>query len=247
MIRLALLAAALLACGGSEKSSDGPGGRDKIELGDRSSERRSGVPGDEDEEEDGDIQISGTRGKLDSYDIEKGMEPHKTDLAQCYHAKIKRTKFVAGKVQLKYLVARDGTVKSVQVSESDLGAWPVEKCLLDIARSMQFPKPKGGEAHFSLPLDFSANRPIQWWNEERVDQEVGDVMSELSECEGSASDVWVTLYVGTRGKVKSAGFASAAESPLPDTWADCAEAKVKAWVLSDPRGRVAKMMFRFNP
>ena len=112
---------------------------------------------------------------------------------------------------------------------------------------MQFPKPKGGEAHFSLPLDFTSNRSVRWWDEDRVDKEIGDVMSQLSECDGSASDVWITLYVGTRGKVKSTGFASAAETPIPDAWADCAEGKVKSWVLSDPRGRVAKMMFRFNP
>jgi hypothetical protein len=55
------------------------------------------------------------------------------------------------------------------------------------------------------------------------------------------------MYVGTRGQVKSTGFASASETPLDDAWADCAEIKVKAWVLSDPRGRIAKMMFRFNP
>ena len=245
-LALALALAALVACGGSEKSADEPD-RDKITLGDRSGDRRSGMPDDPDEDEPDDIEVEGTRGKLDSYDIEQGMEPHKTGLAKCYHSRVKRTKYVGGKVQLQYLIARDGTVKKVQVSESDLGAWPIEKCLLGIARSMQFPKPKGGEAHFSVPFDFTSNRSVKWWTEDRVDQEIGDVMSQLGQCQDAGSDVWVTLYVGTRGKVKSAGFASAADQPPSDAWADCAEAKVKSWVLSDPRGRIAKMMFRFNP
>lgn len=245
MARLAIACALLVACGGSDKSADGPGDNDKITIGDRHAARHTNTPDDDDEPED--IEIQGTRGKLDSYDIEQGTKPHNTDLAQCYFSRVKKKKYVGGKIQLKYIVARDGTVKQVQMEQSDLGAWPIEKCLLDIARSMKFPKPKGGEAHFSLPLDFTSNRGVQWWTEERVDQEVGDVMGQLSDCEGSANDVWVTLYVGNRGQVKSVGFSSEAETPIEDTWADCAEAKVKEWVLTDPRGRIAKMMFRFNP
>ena len=79
MGKLALILAAVVACGGSDTSADEPG-REKIELGDRS-KLGQGERDDPDETDEGDddgIQIEGTRGKLESYDIERGMEPHKT-------------------------------------------------------------------------------------------------------------------------------------------------------------------------
>ena len=61
--------------------------------------------------------------------------------------------------------------------------------------------------------------------------------------EAPPSDVVVTLYVGTRGKVQSVGFASSA-APLSDGWADCAAEMIQSWQLVDPRGQVAKLTYR---
>jgi hypothetical protein len=112
---------------------------------------------------------------------------------------------------------------------------------------MSFVAPKGGEAEFSVPLDFSSPRSVEWWDEERTAREIDDVTGELGDCPGGASDIWVTLYVGRGGKVTSVGFASSAKPPIADEWADCAAGKAASWVLSDPRGKVAKLSFRFNP
>jgi hypothetical protein len=238
-----LAAVGVAACGGSEKPADDPAGSEA----DPSELRASQSDDDSDESAPQDIEVEGTRGKLERADIEQGMEPHSAALAQCYTAVSRRTRYVSGKLELKYVVAKDGGVKQVQIAQSDLGAWGVERCLLDIAGTMTFVRPRGGEAEFSVPLDFSGSRPITWWDEERAEREVGDVIGELGECPGNASDVWVTAYVGARGKVTSVGFASAAKTPITQDWGDCAESKVKSWVLTDPRGRPAKLSFRFNP
>src|SRR5690606_33329833 len=113
--------------------------------------------------------------------------------------------------------------------------------------------PSGGVAEFTLPLDFDSGCcHVLWWDDDRATAETAGVMDGLAECAAAAggvapADVWITLYVGKRGRVSSAGFASLQEAPLPDAWADCAEARVKEWVLSDPRGRVAKLAVRYNP
>ena len=151
---------------------------------------------------------------------------------------------------LSFTVARDGSVKTVQTNRSSLGSWQVEKCLLDESQTMSFKKPKGGEADFTLPLDFDARRPANWWPEEKAEQEVGSKSSELRECRKEGKDprnVWVTLYLGNRGVVKSAGFASPHKKGIDPLWADCAAGKIMAWTLNDPRGKVAKLGFRYNP
>ena len=68
---------------------------------------------------------------------------------------------------LHWDIRKDGTVTAVKLAESDLGAWPIEKCLLEIARAATFDKPIGGDADFSLPLDFSAKGRLEVWDEDR--------------------------------------------------------------------------------
>ena len=57
----------------------------------------------------------------------------------------------------------------------------------------------------------------------------------------------MTLYLGNRGVVKSVGFASPHKRGIEREWAACASEKILAWTLSDPRGKVAKLGFRYNP
>ena len=134
-----------------------------------------------------------------------------------------------------------------------LGAWPVEKCLLATSRKMTFTRPKGGEADFKIPLDFTSGRPVNYWDSDRADTEITkEARKQLRACAQEAStsnprDVWVTVYIGNRGVIKSVGFASKHKRSPTDEWSGCAEQKIMAWTLSDPQGRIAKMEFRYNP
>ena len=205
--------------------------------------------GEEEDEDDGDeLEVEGLSGHLDPYDIERGIAPHSEALADCYHARVRRMRYVDGKVEMTYKVGRDGTVKSVYLSQSDLGAWPIESCLLQIARGMRFSKPRGrGDADFTIPLDFTSGRSrARWLGEEASLAEVDEYLAQLDECEGGAGTVSITLYVGPRGKVKSVGFASRGGRALSDEWAACAEQRILGWQLSDPRGRIAKLGFQYN-
>lgn len=248
----ALAIALICACGGSDKKAEEPDD-DRIAIGDRDPETRApiDVEDDDDGDDDDSLEISGLRGHLDPYDIERGVQPHAGALTGCYNNRVGRMRYVGGDVELKYLISRAGEVKRVQLAKSDLGAWNIEKCLLEAARQMTFTKPKGGEAVFSLPLEFSPTRSVQWLEEDIGLAQVKPFVSELSACAAESEtrdprEVTVTVYVGPRGVVKSVGFASAAKREIPDAWADCAEAKIKAWTLADPLGRIAKLAFRYN-
>ncbi len=252
MTSLALLLGA--ACGGSEKSVQTPApDTEDIEQDDEGpSTRRSRVPGmDDDDDDDDGVAIDGLRGHLAPYDIQQGMSGHSGALATCFQSRAKKQKYLGGQVELSFRIATDGTVKTVRASKSSIGSWAVESCLLTESSKMTFREPKGGEAEFSVPLDFEARRTANWWSEEKADEAVGAKASGLSSCAGGdAADpqnVWITLYLGNRGVVESVGFASPHKDGISTAWADCAEAQIRSWTLTDPLGKLAKLGFRYNP
>ena len=246
-----LLSLPLVACGGADKpATQEPRAADdnRMELGDRPTDHRPTGPKLDDDEGDGSgLAVAGLRGHLDEYDIRHGLDPHRRELSTCYTSRIKRRNYIGGKIRLHFVVNPDGTVKAVNVGESDLGAWEIEACILGVARAMTFARPHGGEAVFDIPLEFSGKRAVTWWEEDKADQEVATKLTELSTCQPSPADAWVTLYVGTRGKVLSAGFSAPSGAAISDDWATCAAQAMKAWKLSDPKGKIAKVSFRYAP
>jgi hypothetical protein len=234
--------AAVAACGGSQKPEPIVAEPPPVDDG-----GDSGSPASE--EEDG-VEIVSTRGKIDPDAVTRAIEPHASAIEACYADNVGRRKWLGGGVELRWDVAADGALTQVRLTQSDLGAWAIEKCVLDIARSLDLGKPKGGKAHVSAPLSFSLGSGAMVWDEDQAIRAVGGKFKELGECARTAktpdpTNVTVTIYVGTRGKVQSVGFAS--PSGFDDAWADCAQGRVSAWALTDPRGKVAKLSFVYNP
>ena len=239
MKRAVPLAVFLIACGGAEK----PKTVDEPEP-----ERPRVERPDEEEEPDDGLEVESTRGKMDPDAVEAGLAPHAAALQDCYLSRVGKQKWLSGKVELKWEVARDGTLTSAQVVWADLGHWGVERCMLDLARTMSFGKPKGGDADFTIPLELSARGYAEWWDEDKAAAVTAKRVGDLATCAAGGlpdpTDVTVTLYVGTRGKVQSAGFSSPAL--IDDAWAECAHGVVMGWTLSDPKGRVAKLAFIYR-
>ncbi len=201
------------------------------------------------EDEDG-VEIVSTRGKIDPDAVTRAIQPHAAALEACYADNVGRRRWLGGGIELRWDVAADGAMAQVRLIRSDLGAWTIEKCVLDIARQLSFGKPKGGKAHVSAPVEFSAGSGALAWSEDQAVRAVGGKFKELGECAKTAAtaeptNVTVTIYVGTRGKVQSVGFAS--PNGFDDAWADCAQGRALAWALTDPRGKVAKLSFVYNP
>jgi TonB family protein len=241
-----LLVCLLVACGGSEKSTpEEPG-----ESRGRSSRMASTDDGEEDTD---DIEVEGLKGHLQPVQIEKGVAPHQGALARCYKTAARKARFLGGKLVVRFVVAPDGTVKQAILDENDLGAWAVERCVLEIARGMSFAEPKGGdrEAEFTVPLEFAGTRRIEWWPEERVETVVTKKIAELDECKEQngvvvPTNVFVTFYIGNRGQVQSVGFVAPGSS-IDEAWAECAAGIVAGWTMPDPMGKIAKTGFRYNP
>ena len=230
------------ACGGAEKSKT-------IEEPVEDTGGGGSSRPDEEEEPDDGLELESTRGKMDPADVEAGLAPHAAALQDCYLSRVGKQKWLGGKVELKWQISREGVLTSAQVVAGDLGHWGVEKCMLGLARTMTFAKPKGGDADFTIPLELSARGAAEWWDEDKSNAVVAKRVGELAACaeEGlpDPTDVTVTAYVGTRGKVQAAGFSSPAL--IDDAWADCAHKVVMGWTLTDPKGKVAKLAFVYRP
>ncbi len=228
----------IAACGGSPKQAETTPEHVEPDRGDPLSED------DDPSEYDDGVQISGQRGVLEPGDIEPVIKKHSAELSGCFAENTRKLPYVGGQVELKFRVNSDGTVKRVQASSGDLGAWPVEKCLLGVSREMSFPRPRGnGEAEFSFPIEFPA-RSTPTADTNGLGAELGKKIAELAACDeaagGAPGSVTVIVYVGVKGAVKSAGFTTTEDAPFPDEWADCAMAKALEWKLTDPRGKVVK-------
>jgi len=167
---------------------------------------------DDGDDDDG-LELVSHRGRFEPDVIERALARKAGDFEACYSGQVGRRRWLGGGVELTWKVEADGALSAVHLSRSDLGAWAIEKCLLDVARAVSFGKPRGGKATVVTPLAFSAGSGAVAWTEDQATRSAGPRLKDLAPCarDGGGADptnVTVTLYVGTRGKVQSVGFAS---------------------------------------
>lgn len=206
-----------------------------------------------DAEPDDGVELASDKGHVEPAAVEAGLAPHRAALTSCYTERVGKRRWLGGRLSLRWEVAADGAIERVVLADSDLGAWPVEKCVLQVAREASFGKPVGGPAEVALPFDFSpTGRPAapRIWDDDQSLRAVGGQVARLDACArgkiAMPDDVRITLYVGPRGRAASVGFASA-RTELDEAWADCAEKAALAWRLPDPRGEIAKLAVRYRP
>jgi hypothetical protein len=206
-----------------------------------------------DDEVDDGLELASSRGRMDPAVVEAGIAPHKEALGDCYMSRVAGRRWLGGRVSIHWDIQGDGTISAVKLAESTVGAWPIEKCLLDIARAATFGKPRGdADADFSLPLEFLPTGSVDIWDEDRSLRAVGGQVAKLDACAKAKGvkgpmpdDVTITVYIGPQGKAQSVGFSSAA-SVLEDAWVECAEKTAMAWRLPDLKGTVAKIAVRYR-
>jgi len=245
--------ALVLGCGSARPAAPGAS---------RASTRTpAGAPSDDpgDPDHDG-VELQTGKGHVEPAAVEAGLRPHRDALARCYGDRVGRRRWLGGRIALHWDVAADGTFDRVVLAESDLGAWPIEKCVLDVARLASFGRPLGGPAGVDLPLEFSLCRsaaassctthPPALWDPDASVRAVGGQLARLDACgRGKLAvpdDVQITAYVGPRGRVASVGFASLT-SEIAEAWAACAEKLVLGWRLPDPKGQVGKLRVTYRP
>jgi hypothetical protein len=204
-----------------------------------------------DTEADDDVGLVSDKGHVEPEAVDAAIAPHRSAMTSCYTRKIGRRSWLGGHVVLRWEIAADGGVTSVQIAESDLGAWPIESCLLDIAREVTFGKPiGGGPAELTLPLELTTARTLTSSDDLLAPKAVDALFTKLDACaKGEVAmpdDVALTIYLGPRGRTESVGFASRA-TVLDDAWSTCAEKAALSWQLRESKRKVTKHLLRYRP
>jgi len=96
-------------------------------------------------------------GALDRSLIDKVIKRHMAQIRYCYQRELTKNPGLKGKIVVKFVIAKDGSVSSANTKSSTMKAPTVESCINGRFMRMQFPEPKGGGIVIvSYPFFFSA-------------------------------------------------------------------------------------------
>ena len=190
------------------------------------------------------MQVSGLMGTIPERKIQSTLEPKLPSFARCFARGAAEVEPIAGRMELYFRVALDGHVEWVFPRASSVGHRATEQCVLDLARAVRFPGPKGGDAaelSWSFELEGGDVRPPVAWDAGRVLPVVEANRDALQACGLGSGDAVLTLYVAPGGAVLSAGGAARTREAADQL--DCALSAVKTWQLPDPGSYMAKVSF----
>ncbi len=83
-------------------------------------------------------------GALEMSLVDAVVQRHKAQIQYCYERELKSDPSLAGRVVVKFVVAKDGSVSSATTKSSTMGSPAVEGCINGRFMRMRFPEPKGG-------------------------------------------------------------------------------------------------------
>jgi len=111
-----LLLGTLVACGGS--SAKPPTNYAERPPDARPATRQ--IIEHNDEDENTDIQLTSSHGKMDPADIEKAMASHTTAISECYTEQVGTRKWLGGEVLLHWWIDANGKLTSVALGDGNL-------------------------------------------------------------------------------------------------------------------------------
>jgi len=83
-------------------------------------------------------------GALDKSLIDAVIKRHMNQIRYCYQRELTKNPNLGGKIVVKFVIAKDGTVSSATTKSSTMGSPAVEQCINGRFLRFQFPQPKGG-------------------------------------------------------------------------------------------------------
>jgi outer membrane biosynthesis protein TonB len=105
----------------------------------------------------GNVRVGATsvNGRLPPEVIQRVVRQNQGRFRACYEDGLKRNPNLEGRVSVRFVIGRDGTVSSVANGGSDLPDATVVACVARAFQGLTFPAPEGGIVTVSYPLVFS--------------------------------------------------------------------------------------------
>ncbi len=95
-------------------------------------------------------------GALDKFLIDAVIKRNMNQIRYCYQREITKNPALGGKITVKFVIAKDGTVSSATTEASTMGSPAVEACINGRFMRFAFPEPRGGGIVIvSYPFEFS--------------------------------------------------------------------------------------------
>lgn len=246
--RLSTLLAFLLAIGcgssstGASPSSESSGPTSA--SGGEAPAESAPAPAEAQSAPDDGMQVEGILGTIPRTAARNALQAKMPRFLQCFANRSAEVDVLGGRADLLFHVATDGSVAWARLTESTVGDRVTERCLLDVAATVRFPRPEGGEAEVTdaidVPLPADVRPPLDW-NEARVSQVVRRLAAARRSCRLGEATMNVTAYIGPGGEVLAVGAAASAREA--DETIDCVVEAVRAASFPDPGSYPAKVRF----
>jgi TonB family protein len=196
------------------------------------------------------MSVDNELGVLDTADVEATMQGHFDDIRSCYRRAGKAQRYAEGRVVLRFLVGGNGSSQDVWVTESTLGNYDVERCLVEVGRRITFRAPEGRKATtFDYPVEFrSTNQvPVLPVDGLKVEQDLTVFLPQLAACGRLASETASAIvYIEPNGFPGSVGLA--VEAAMDEDVADCMVQTIRGWKMSAKLpGNVMRATFAIPP
>jgi TonB family protein len=192
------------------------------------------------------MRLDSELGVLDTDEVEDALQARFEDVRACYQRAGKAQEYAGGRVLLRFLVGGDGHAQDVWVVESSLGNYAVERCLVEVGRSIVLKPPTGHKATtFDYPVEFRSTNAmaVQEIDGLKIDHDLATFLPQLASCGRLATEaVSAIMYIEPSGFPGSVGLA--ANVALDEAAGDCAVQTIRRWKMSAVLpGRVLRANF----
>ena len=191
------------------------------------------------------VRIRGLTGTLNKDDVHQTMDARQNELNACILESRRRLRLVSGTIKFSFKVDAEGVVEDVHPTETNIGHYALESCILRVLSETVFPKPDGdASARFDWgltvePATARGPEPIEDGVLEKVLDKHASELRE--ECETKRRERFtVTAYINRRGKVVSCGALAEPAEALEKL--ECVLEGIKAWRMPKQK-RDAKVTF----
>ncbi|HSN99200.1 MAG TPA: AgmX/PglI C-terminal domain-containing protein [Candidatus Nanopelagicales bacterium] len=126
----------------------------------------------------------------------------------CFDEATGRNPALGGRFTLKMRIGSDGRPRWAYLSETDLGDRTLERCVLDLARDKQWPKPLGGDGLAERSYEIDARSPVKELEEKWVKPAVAKARTNAWKCRKGKlrGRVRATVHIAPNGKVLGASI-----------------------------------------
>jgi hypothetical protein len=186
--------------------------------------------------------VTSDLGGLNEEAMARAFEKLDRPIQACLDAATGRLSVVGGRFTLKLRIAPDGKARWAYLGESTLGDRKAERCVLDLVREKEWPRPLGGDGLAERSYEIDARAKAGTLEEKWVRPAVAKVRTHAWKCRKGRGrgKIRVTAYISADGRVLAAGLAPPNERV--EEAADCIAEAVRK-VRFGKVGKRVKMSF----